>query len=51
MDLSDYEAHAHYWQRQAEIKPDNDAILVMRIMAVADYIIQAATISYFNPEE
>lgn len=50
MDLSDFEAHAAYWDRQVELYPDDFDILAMRILAVADFVVQHEIINFFNDE-
>lgn len=50
MDLPDYEAHADYWNRQAELKPDDIEIVDMRALAVAELIVQREAMVYLNPE-
>jgi hypothetical protein len=50
MDLPDFEAHADYWKRQAELHPDDVEVLDMRALAVAEYIVQIAALVYFNPD-
>lgn len=50
MDLPDFEAHADYWKRQVELHPDDQEILDMRTLAVAEYIVQIEAIVYFSDQ-
>jgi len=50
MDLPDFEAEAEYWDRQAELHPQDQEIQAMRIMSAAEYLVQLAVIEWFNAE-
>ena len=51
MDLYDFKAQADYWNRQAELYPDNTEVLTARVIVIADYIIQLEAIRVLNPDD
>jgi len=44
----DYKAHSDYWQRQAELHPEDMDVLIMRTLVAADYLIHLAVVDWFN---